>query len=311
MSCTSLRDGGWVDVAVDLLVPPSVSPGKGRRAAHLPGHDARAVRIFRLPRSSLAGRKPLAQASQKPREGRVAASIQTDPAGKLREHRRRWRDARLTNRRTKGRLWIFGFVTVLVPIPLLLEPHAKPREITPPAENLGDVRGVTPYPGFDFGIDHDAAGAITPCRGQRLLDVRRQRCRIAGGSAFPASIEHDQSIRGGTRERSQDLVTGVITPWIALGMNQDPVSNGPDSQRFVSTEKPRDGLLDRLVRDECDQIQRHPRTPEARRVPRSSVPCHLRKYGCSSPRTTSVAPAASSAKHRMSFGWARPSSTGE
>lgn len=41
------RDGGWVDVAVDLLVPPSVSPGKGRRAAHLPGHDARAVRIVR------------------------------------------------------------------------------------------------------------------------------------------------------------------------------------------------------------------------------------------------------------------------
>jgi hypothetical protein len=41
------RDGGRVDVAVDLLVPPSVSPGKGRRAAHLPGHDARAVRIVR------------------------------------------------------------------------------------------------------------------------------------------------------------------------------------------------------------------------------------------------------------------------
>lgn len=33
------------DVAVDLLVPASVSPGKGRRAARLPGHDSRVARI--------------------------------------------------------------------------------------------------------------------------------------------------------------------------------------------------------------------------------------------------------------------------
>jgi len=35
------------DVAVDLLVPASVSPGSGRRAARLPGHDSRAARIVR------------------------------------------------------------------------------------------------------------------------------------------------------------------------------------------------------------------------------------------------------------------------
>lgn len=34
-------------VAVDLLVPASVSPGSGRRAARLPGHDSRAARIVR------------------------------------------------------------------------------------------------------------------------------------------------------------------------------------------------------------------------------------------------------------------------
>ncbi len=33
------------NIAVDLLVPTSVSPGTGRRAARLPGHDARAARI--------------------------------------------------------------------------------------------------------------------------------------------------------------------------------------------------------------------------------------------------------------------------
>jgi hypothetical protein len=35
------------DVAIDLLVPASVSPGSGRRAARLPGHDTRAARIVR------------------------------------------------------------------------------------------------------------------------------------------------------------------------------------------------------------------------------------------------------------------------
>ena len=35
------------EVAIDLLAPASISPGKGRRAARLPGHDARSVRIVR------------------------------------------------------------------------------------------------------------------------------------------------------------------------------------------------------------------------------------------------------------------------
>lgn len=35
------------DVAIDLLVPASVSPGTGRRAARLPGHDSRVARIVR------------------------------------------------------------------------------------------------------------------------------------------------------------------------------------------------------------------------------------------------------------------------
>jgi hypothetical protein len=35
------------NVAIDLLVPVSVSPGTGRRAGRLPGHDSRAARIVR------------------------------------------------------------------------------------------------------------------------------------------------------------------------------------------------------------------------------------------------------------------------
>jgi hypothetical protein len=41
------RDSGDVDVGIDLLVPASVSPGRGRRAANLPGHDSRAARIVK------------------------------------------------------------------------------------------------------------------------------------------------------------------------------------------------------------------------------------------------------------------------
>lgn len=38
------RDSNEVEVQVDLLVPSAVSPGKGRRAARLPGHDDLAAR---------------------------------------------------------------------------------------------------------------------------------------------------------------------------------------------------------------------------------------------------------------------------
>jgi hypothetical protein len=40
-------DNPNTEVAIDLLVPASVSPGKGRRAARLRGHDSRAARIVR------------------------------------------------------------------------------------------------------------------------------------------------------------------------------------------------------------------------------------------------------------------------
>ena len=43
----STRANPAVEVAVDLLVPASVSPGRGRRAARLPGHDMRSARIVR------------------------------------------------------------------------------------------------------------------------------------------------------------------------------------------------------------------------------------------------------------------------
>ncbi len=40
-------DNPSTEVGIDLLVPATISPGKGRRAARLPGHDTRAARIVR------------------------------------------------------------------------------------------------------------------------------------------------------------------------------------------------------------------------------------------------------------------------
>ncbi len=44
LASRTLSSGQQVDIAVDLLVPRSVSPGRGRRAARLAGHDPLAAR---------------------------------------------------------------------------------------------------------------------------------------------------------------------------------------------------------------------------------------------------------------------------
>ena len=43
------------EFAIDLLVPASISPGRGRRAARLPGHDASSARIVRGLEGVIAG----------------------------------------------------------------------------------------------------------------------------------------------------------------------------------------------------------------------------------------------------------------
>lgn len=59
-------DAGEVDVQVDLLVPRSVSPGRGRRAARLPGHDSNAARIVDGLEGALVDRKDIEVRSLEP-----------------------------------------------------------------------------------------------------------------------------------------------------------------------------------------------------------------------------------------------------
>ena len=58
-------------VAIDLLVPSAVSPGKGRRSARLPGHDSRAARIVRGLEGALVDADVLGVRSFEPADGRV------------------------------------------------------------------------------------------------------------------------------------------------------------------------------------------------------------------------------------------------
>jgi hypothetical protein len=72
-----------VDVAVDLLVPASVSPGSGRRAARLAGHDARAARIVRGLEGALVDTDVMRLAAFEPDDGRTFEIRVAGPAGLL------------------------------------------------------------------------------------------------------------------------------------------------------------------------------------------------------------------------------------
>lgn len=72
-----------VQVPVDLLVPESVSPGKGRRAARLPGHGPTAARIVRGLEGALVDWDLLTLGALDPRDPRVVEAKVAGPAGLL------------------------------------------------------------------------------------------------------------------------------------------------------------------------------------------------------------------------------------
>ena len=72
-----------VAVAVDLLVPLSVSPGMGRRAAKLPGHDARAARMVRGLEGALVDVDVLTLTALDPRDVRAIQVKVAGPAALL------------------------------------------------------------------------------------------------------------------------------------------------------------------------------------------------------------------------------------
>jgi hypothetical protein len=72
-----------VEVQVDLLVPEAVSPGKGRRAARLRGHEPTAARIVRGLEGVLVDHDRLGLPALDPDDARVIEANVAGPAGLL------------------------------------------------------------------------------------------------------------------------------------------------------------------------------------------------------------------------------------
>jgi len=72
-----------VQVQVDLLVPEAVSPGKGRRAARLPGHEPTAARIVRGLEGVLVDQDMLPLRALDPGDARVVDAKVAGPAALL------------------------------------------------------------------------------------------------------------------------------------------------------------------------------------------------------------------------------------
>ncbi len=72
-----------VQVQVDLLVPKAVSPGKGRRAARLPGHEPTAARIVRGLEGALVDLDVLTLTALDPDDERSLEAKVAGPAGLL------------------------------------------------------------------------------------------------------------------------------------------------------------------------------------------------------------------------------------
>lgn len=68
------------EVAVDLLVPAAVSPGRGRRAADLRGHDRRAARIVRGLEGAVVDVDTLELAALEPEDSRAFEMRVAGPA---------------------------------------------------------------------------------------------------------------------------------------------------------------------------------------------------------------------------------------
>lgn len=95
-------------VAVDLLVPESVSPGKGRRAARLPGHHTNAARIVEGLEGTLVDAAVMPIASFEKEDQRAFHVLVAGPAGLLVAKLYKIRDRTKTSRESdKDALDIF------------------------------------------------------------------------------------------------------------------------------------------------------------------------------------------------------------
>ena len=71
------------EVSVDLLVPEAVSPGKGRRSAHLRGHDSRSARMVKGLEGVLVDSDVMTISALDPQDPRSIQALVAGPAALL------------------------------------------------------------------------------------------------------------------------------------------------------------------------------------------------------------------------------------
>ena len=186
------RDGVDVEVQVDLLVPSTVSPGKGRRAARLPGHDDYAARKVDGLEGVLVDQAEMDIGSLDPDSDprRVTAKVAGPGAllvAKLFKIRERNGTARANDKDALDVVRILqGIETeTLVERIALLRGDGRSRAVTERAiELLGELFGT-----------RGSEGSVMAARATRPLmdeDQVRLTCELLAGELLAAIDEHDQ-----------------------------------------------------------------------------------------------------------------------
>ena len=137
--------------------------------------------------------------------------------------------------------------------------------------------------------------------------------------AATVAVEDHQRVLEPTREGPKER--GRVNPAtrVALLMHPHLVVDPAQAQGLSALQESGDRLGNALVRDQQDEVatqhgRTHPAKPEENRISSARRPRlsqSNRKYGCSAPLTTSVAPTAFLARHNTCSGLDRFRKSGE
>ena len=195
---------------------------------------------------------------------------------------------------------------------ILRQPGTERRVAVLPSCDGLDVRGSGPYPHLELRRQNNRLRPISPRRvGEFRIEGSLDLLDRLLLSAAALVIEHEESVLVSFRQVGQESNTATSTGGVMLRMHKNVHPYRADIERLRSGEQSLQRVFHVLVCGQDYQILLHSRIPDASNVPRSTSPCHCRRSGCSEPRTMSVDPVSSLAKHRTSSRPAAFSTTGE
>jgi hypothetical protein len=117
------------------------------------------------------------------------------------------------------------------------------------------VRGITPRPDFQFGVESDSGASLAPTiHGETTLDIRFDLL-AASRIAAPFAVKHHEHVVSGTNEWPQEGVTSLAHAWVALWMNRDLITDSPDSESFRPAQDSFQGKLHVFVGNKNKQIE--------------------------------------------------------